>query len=380
MSSPELNRQISYLKTEVRSAINSSEARSPIPLFALKEIVRKPITGPTPSLLSRRNLTRLTMITRNTLDHRINPKDQHVHSTRSSSEDIFYHEIRKIPLLTKSEEIDLAQKFQNGRAAGVNLQNPHLSEIEHSQLEAENAAGLEAQHRLIISNLRLVVSIAKKYTGRGLPISDLIQEGTFGLTRATEKFDWRKGFKFSTYATYWIRQSMGRALLNQASSVHLPQWYNTWGKEVIITYNQLAQELNRLPTNSEVGAKIGAEPNQVAQFWSNLSGALSADREQNEQHGTLAAIIPDEDEFGDPVIQAQRSETSIIVSQVLKETELSPIEELVLRHRFGLNGSEFQTNRQIGEKTGKSPQRIQQIEQAALKKLGGSPKIQALRN
>jgi len=380
MSSPELNRQISYLKTEVESTINNSEVRSSIPFFALKEFVRKSITKPTPTLLSRRNLTRLTMITRNTLDHKVIPRDPHIRSTGLSSEDIFFNEIRKIPLLTKSEEIDLAQKFENGRAAGVKLQNSDLTDTEQSQLEADNAAGLEAQQKLIISNLRLVVSIAKKYTGRGLPISDLTQEGTFGLGRATEKFDWRKGFKFSTYATYWIRQFIGRALLNQAPNIHLPQWYNTWGKEVITTYNQLAQKLNKLPTNSEVGARIGAEPSQIAQFWSNLSGTLSSDREQNEQHGTLSAIIPDDDEFGNPEIQAQRSETSSIISQALKETKLSPIEKLVLSHRYELSGAEFMSLKAIGTMVRMSGSRIQQIEQAALKKIGRSPKIQALKD
>ncbi|OGY25773.1 MAG: RNA polymerase sigma factor RpoD [Candidatus Woykebacteria bacterium RBG_16_44_10] len=253
---------------------------------------------------------------------------------------MYLKEIGRVSLLTAAEEVELAQKAEKG--------------------------SLAAKERLINSNLRLVVSIAKKYVGRGLSLLDLIEEGNIGLMRAVEKFDWRKGYKFSTYATWWIRQAITRAIADQARTIRIPVHMVETINRFIRTSRKLMQELGREPTPDEVAKEMGIEPEKVREIIKVSQEPTSLEAPVGEEKdSTLGDFIPDEEVR--PEDQASAELLKSHLAEVLDT--LNDREKKVLRLRFGLEDGRQRTLEEVGREFGVTRERIRQIEAKAIRKL-----------
>ena len=253
---------------------------------------------------------------------------------------MYLKEIGRISLLTAEEEVDLAKKSEKN--------------------------DLKAKERLINSNLRLVVSIAKKYVGGGLTLLDLIEEGNIGLMRAVEKFDWRKGYKFSTYATWWIRQAITRAIADQARTIRIPVHMVETINRFIRTSRKLMQELGREPSPEEIAKEMGIEPAKVREIIKVSQEPTSLEAPVGEEKdSTLGDFIPDEEIR--PEDQASAELLKSHLSEVLDT--LNDREKKVLRLRFGLEDGRQRTLEEVGREFGVTRERIRQIEAKALRKL-----------
>lgn len=253
----------------------------------------------------------------------------------------YLREIGKVPLLDAEEEIELAKRFEKGEK--------------------------KAKDKLTESNLRLVVSIAKKYIGRGLSLLDLIQEGNQGLIRAVEKYDWRKGYKFSTYATWWIRQAITRAIADQARTIRIPVHMVETINKLYRTSRRLMQELGREPTPEEIGEELELEPDRVREIFKIAQETTSLEAPVGEdKESFLGDFIPDESQLS-PVDQASKQLLKDHLDEVL--ATLSEREAKVLKLRFGLEGNKQMTLEEVGKVFGVTRERIRQIEAKALRKL-----------
>jgi len=253
---------------------------------------------------------------------------------------MYLKEIGRISLLTAPDEVYLAKRVEKG--------DP------------------KSKERLINSNLRLVVSIAKKYVGRGLTLLDLIEEGNIGLMRAVEKFDWRKGYKFSTYATWWIRQAITRAIADQARTIRIPVHMVETINRFIRTSRKLMQELGREPTPEEVAKEMDIDPEKVREIIKVSQEPTSLEAPVGEEKdSTLGDFIPDEEIR--PEDQASAELLKSHLSEVLDT--LNDREKKVLRLRFGLEDGRQRTLEEVGREFGVTRERIRQIEAKALRKL-----------
>ena len=253
---------------------------------------------------------------------------------------MYLKEIGRISLLTKEEEVELAKRVDKG--------------------------DLDAIEKLTQANLRLVVSIAKKYVGRGLTLLDLIQEGNIGLIRAVEKFDWRKGYKFSTYATWWIRQAITRAIADQARTIRIPVHMVETINRFIRTSRKLMQELGREPTANEIGREMGIEEDKVREIIKVSQEPTSLEAPVGEEKdSTLGDFIPDD--MIRPEDQASAELLKAHLSEVLDT--LNDREKKVLKLRFGLEDGRQRTLEEVGREFGVTRERIRQIEAKALRKL-----------
>ncbi len=263
---------------------------------------------------------------------------------------LFLNEIRRYPLLTKTEEIELSKRIEQG--------------------------DLEAKERMINSNLRLVVSIAKKYQGQELSLLDLIQEGIFGLIRAAEKFDWRKGYKFSTYATFWIRQAIQRGLANKARTIRIPVHIGQRERKIARSWRDLAAKLGRDPTDEEVAADAELPIEQVEEVREAARTVTSLDRPVGEEGETALGDLL---ESGEPDIEEEVSVN--LAEETLRRTieELPEPERNVIRLRYGINGDDPQPLRETGRRLGLSAERVRQLESKALKLLAMRRELEALR-
>jgi RNA polymerase primary sigma factor len=291
---------------------------------------------------------------------------------------VYLQEIGRVPLLTAEDEVRLSQAIERGRLAAERLASrPVPGEAERDALLADVRAGDVARCELTSANLRLVVSVARRYSNRGLPLIDLIQEGNIGLLRAVEKFDWRRGFKFSTYATWWIRQAVSRAIADDARTIRIPVHLHDVVGRMMRTAGQLHQELGREPTVEEVGAALELSVERVRELARVLPQPASLDSFVGEDQETrLSDVVADE---STPNLDAV-AEARLLAEQV-RDTllTLSPRERQVIQRRFGLEGDHEQTLTAIGRDTGLTRERIRQIEVTALRKLRHPSRAKRLR-
>ena len=292
---------------------------------------------------------------------------------------MYLKEIGQIPLLDPKEEPIIARQIQEGEQAKEDIKNPDLSDEEKKKLAKIIADGEEAKQTLISSNLRLVVSIAKKYVGRGMLFLDLIQEGNCGLIKAVEKFDYTKGFKFSTYATWWIRQSITRAIADQARTIRIPVHMVETINKLTRIQRQLVQDLGRDPMPEEIAEKmenISAE--KVREIQKIALDPVSLEPpigEEDDSH--LGDFIEDKDTLSpDDYTNNQLLKDEInAVLQGLTERE-----EKVLRLRFGLLDGRTRTLEEVGKEFNVTRERIRQIEAKALRKLKNPNRCKRLRD
>jgi len=280
---------------------------------------------------------------------------------------MYLQEIGRVPLLDAQQEVELSMQMESGLRAADKLAGPELTVPERSILERSLRHGDRAQQRLVEANLRLVVSIAKKYVGRGMPLLDLVQEGNLGLMRAVEKFDYRKGFKFSTYASWWIRQAVTRALADQGRTIRVPVHMVETINKLAAVQRALSQELGREPTIEEISADLELEPAKVSELRRIAQDPLSLESPLGEEDdSTLGDFVPDLDAEA-PVAAASFRLLQDYLRVVLEE--LSDRERQVLVMRFGLADGTIHTLEEVGKHFNVTRERIRQLETKALAKL-----------
>ncbi len=298
---------------------------------------------------------------------------------------LYLKEIGKVPLLSAEEEVSLARRIEAGLAAAERI--AHLEDAgsgtssvpadEVHELEQVVFDGLQAKQDLINANLRLVVSIAKRYRNAGMAFLDLIQEGNVGLMRAVDKFDYTKGFKFSTYATWWIRQSITRAIADQARTIRIPVHMVETLHKVGRTERQLVQELGREPTVEELSARVDMTPARVRELLRIGQDTVSLEQPMGDQDFSLGDMIEDESAVV-PSAAAARTLLNQAVKQAL--SELSDRERQVVRMRFGLDDGQARTLEEVGRAFGVTRERVRQIEGKVLAKLRDPMRSQRLRD
>ena len=285
---------------------------------------------------------------------------------------MYLREIGAVSLLSGPQEVALAKRIESGVKAESVLADlaasgQHLDVTEKATLERARRDGERAKGELTQANLRLVVSIAKRYVGRGMALLDLIQEGNLGLMRAVEKFDYTKGFKFSTYATWWIRQAITRAIADQARTIRIPVHMVESMHRVHRLQRQMMQELEREPTVEELAEKVGTTPAKIRDILRISQDPLSLDSPVGEEDDSyLADFIEDAQAIAPADAAAQR-----MLGQALKEAldELNDRERAVVRLRFGLEDGQAHTLEEVGRTFGVTRERIRQIESKTLAKL-----------
>jgi RNA polymerase primary sigma factor len=290
---------------------------------------------------------------------------------------LYLKEMAAVPLLTREEEIHLAKQIERAEIARRRLekggQKPYLRQRYVRQLEIGN----RARAHLIKANTRLVVSIAKRYVGHGVPFLDLIQEGNLGLMKTVAKFDYRRGCKFSTYATWWIRQSITRALSQQGRVIRLPSYIGYRMRKMYRAADHLEQHCGRRATPKEIAAHLGLSPARVRWLIKVSRRPLSLEKPVGEESASeLGEFIEDEDS-PEPVDEATESLLADELEQVL--ATLTPREARILRLRFGLRGSYPYTLKEVAAKFGLTRERIRQIERRALRRLRHPSRSRRLR-
>ena len=296
-------------------------------------------------------------------------------SSGSTSDTVrmYLKEIGRVDLLTAADEVALAKRIEAGIAATAALSGNGNDR----QLERTAADGQVARAELIQANLRLVVSIAKRYVGRGMLLLDLIQEGNLGLMRAVEKFDHTQGFKFSTYATWWIRQAITRAIADQARTIRIPVHMVEAMNRVTRIQRQLAQEFEREPTVEELSAKVGMAPERVREILRISQDPLSLDSPVGEEDDSNLGDFIEDASADAPAEVATRRMLAQAVDEALGE--LSEREQEVVRLRFGLVDGQAKTLEEVGQQFGVTRERIRQIEAKTLAKLRQPQRSQKLK-
>lgn len=292
---------------------------------------------------------------------------------------LYLKEISRIPLLRAEQEVEYAKGMETGKKARQQLnRSSTISMSERNKLEQKIREGELCRQKLIKANFRLVVSIAKKYIGRGVSFLDLIQEGNIGLIRAVEKFDYKRGFKFSTYATWWIRQAITRAIADQGRTIRVPVHMCERINKLTRVSRTLVQELGREPTPDEIAKELGTTPKKVERIIKISQRPLSLEMPVGEEQDShLGDFIPDESTLG-PTDAASHQLLREQMEEIL--TSLSPREGRVLQLRFGLKDGKSHTLEEVGKKFGVTRERIRQIEAKALRKLRHPSRSRKLRD
>ena len=292
---------------------------------------------------------------------------------------LYLKEMAREPLLTAEQEVSLARKYEEGRGAKDKLRrNGHLSEDDTDLLTLVVERGEGARAHIIRANTRLVVSIAKRYLGQGVPFLDLIQEGNLGLIKAVEKFDYSRGHRFSTYATWWIRQAITRALADQGRVIRLPVHLSDRIRKVYQIAQQLEQDWGRQPTAEEISEELSLPAQKVQWMLKVSQRPLSLEKPVGEEEDSeLGSFIADE-ESPAPSDTAHHHLLQGRLDEIL--TSLSPREARILRLRFGLYDGRGYTLEEVGRKFGLTRERIRQIEHEALDRLRHPSRSRQLRD
>jgi RNA polymerase primary sigma factor len=292
---------------------------------------------------------------------------------------LYLKEMARVPLLTAEQEVSLARQYEEGRDAQERLsRNVNLTEDDKDRLYITVQRGEGSRSHLIRANTRLVVSIAKRYLGQGVPFLDLIQEGNLGLIKAVEKFDYRRGHRFSTYATWWIRQAITRALADQGRVIRLPVHLSDRIRKVYQVAQQLEQDWGRQPTPEEIAEELALPPQKVQWMLKVSQRPLSLEKPVGEEEDSeLGSFIPDED-APTPSDTAYHSLLQEKLDDIL--TSLTPREARILRLRFGLHDGRSYTLEEVGQKFGLTRERIRQIEHEALDRLRHPSRSRQLRD
>jgi len=302
-----------------------------------------------------------------------NDIDPYADLTRISSDDtvgLYLKEMSRVPLLNVEEELDLAKRIERGVLARQELRrsNGVTSSTRRQELDYQINDGILAREHLIKANTRLVVSIAKRYIGRGVPFLDLIQEGNLGLMKAVEKYEYQRGFRFSTYATWWIRQTITRAIADQGRTIRVPVHMVDRIRQLYRATHEMEQRLGRAPTTDELAEEMGVNATKVEWMmrvsWLPLS--LESPINDDEEDSELGMFI--EDQVTPSPIQSTYSDLLREKVQEVLDT-LPPREARILRLRFGLENGRSYTLEEVGQKFGLTRERIRQIESKALRRL-----------
>ena len=296
---------------------------------------------------------------------------------------MYLKEIGKVPLLTADEEVTLATSMSEGnlakeRLAEIEENNEEISAEEQAELETLVKQGENSKQKLAEANLRLVVSIAKRYVGRGMLFLDLIQEGNLGLIKAVEKFDYTKGYKFSTYATWWIRQAITRAIADQARTIRIPVHMVETINKVIRVSRQLLQELGHDPSAEEISDEMGMPVDKVREILKIAQEPVSLETPIGEEEDShLGDFIPDEG-ASEP---SEAASFTLLKEQLVDVlSTLTPREEKVLKLRFGIEDGRTRTLEEVGKEFNVTRERIRQIEAKALRKLRHPSRSKKLRD
>ena len=289
-----------------------------------------------------------------------------------SSEDtigLYLKEMSRVPLLSNTEEIDIARRIEKGRAAKILFESnvEHMPVEKCEELEKQVVDGLEARDHLIKANTRLVVSIAKRYISRGVPFLDLIQEGNLGLMKAVEKFEYKRGFRFSTYATWWIRQTITRSIADQGRTIRVPVHMVDRIRQLYKLTHELEQKLGRVPNSEELGVELGASSAKVEWMLQVSWLPLSLESPVNDEEDSELGMFVEDEITPTPIQSAYTNLLAEKIEQVL--TTLPPREARILKLRFGLDNGRTYTLEEVGRKFGLTRERIRQIEGKALSRL-----------
>jgi len=368
-----LTKNLEYIEDEVESPGKDEQEfeedianldTAPLELEEMPDLREDLTQLPVPANLENPSILNLPRIATEEM-----PPTRRVHMRRRRSEDdentvntadagesdavmTYLREIGRVPMITHEREIDLAKRIEMGDR--------------------------EAMKQFILANLRLVVSIAKRYVGRGLTLLDLIQEGNIGLIRAVQRYDWRRGHRFSTHATWWIRQAISRAVADKGRTIRLPVYVNTALNRIRRERQRLLQELGREPTEQELAEATGLDPIRMVELQAAPGAPVSLELPVGED---------EEQELGDVLADTESaSPEDIATTQTLKdevqrvlESVLTPRERLVLQLRFGLGNSQAHPLEQVGRELGITRERVRQIEAGALAKLRQPPVLERLR-
>jgi RNA polymerase primary sigma factor len=280
---------------------------------------------------------------------------------------LYLKEVGRVPLLTAAEEVMLAKRIERGREAREELAKGRVPNKRRSELQLHVEDGWAAREHLITANSRLVISVAKKYMGRGVPFLDLIQEGNIGLIRAAKKFDYRRGHKFSTYATWWIRQAVTRAIADQGRTIRVPVHMGDQINKLLRVSHQLTQKLGRSPTTEELAHELDVPPKKVENMIQVARRPLSLETPTDEEEDSvLGDFIEDEEAPAPPEMVTQH-----MLKEHLREVlhNLPPREVRILQLRYGLLDGQNYTLEEVGRKMGVTRERVRQIEAQALSRL-----------
>jgi len=292
---------------------------------------------------------------------------------------MYLKEIGKVPLLTAEQEVSLAKRFEAGLDAETRMaEGAAVTPEQRASLRAVIRDGELAKSHLIEANLRLVVSIAKRYVGRGMALLDLVQEGNLGLIRAVEKFDYTKGFKFSTYATWWIRQAITRAIADQARTIRIPVHMVETMNKVTRVQRQMLQELGREPTVEEIAEKVELTPDRVREIQRLGQDTVSLETPVGEEDDSSLGDFVEDPNATAPATAAARALLTEAIEEALEE--LNDRERAVVRMRFGLDDGQVRTLEEVGREFKVTRERIRQIESKTLAKLRHPTRSNRLRD
>lgn len=289
---------------------------------------------------------------------------------------LYFREVGTTPLLSREQEVELAQRIEQGEAARQRLENEELPADVRAALERTVQAGQSAHHRLVTANARLVISLAKSYLGQGVPLLDLIQEGNIGLMRAAEKFDWRRGHKFSTYATWWIRQALTRAVADQGRTIRLPVHRQEQVRKLRKARRELTKELGRDPTSGELAEALGSSVDEVEHLIQHAQRPMSLEK---PVMGYGDSQLGDFLESGDPLPVDVVEEDALAQDIRILLGALPSREARIIELRYGLRDGHEYTLKEVGERFGLTRERIRQIENDALHRLRSPHRIRRLR-